>query len=197
LASLLPPITCPKSGRPSRSDSQSPGFLPAHFARNKLLALAKRYKPLTIMLEKGITGFWSIKDKSLNHPPSSFINEIAQRLWQSNLITNLEIESPGPDNNYHTVKIWTQKNGLSILINSVHPYYCGTSFDSSWMHLDFIEVPVEIQNAIGNDLKYLEPSFLNQNLKPEHIKDLAPAELDQVNYWKSKTVGEVIFNGYD
>jgi antitoxin ParD1/3/4 len=34
------------SGVPSRSDSQSPGFLPAHFARNKLLALAKRYQLL-------------------------------------------------------------------------------------------------------------------------------------------------------
>ncbi len=151
-------------------------------------------------LKKGITGFWHLTNDI--PAPSIAISTIKSLLAQleadSNYvvtaITDVEI-----NNNYFTIGIVDRAKNLkfNILVNAQYPYYCGTTSESSWMNLSFIDLDYGIRFFFDKELEYVSPTQLNKEYATNDLKDLSQTEIEQIDYWGSKSFGEIMFNGYD
>ena len=63
-----------------------------------------------------------------------------------------------------------------------------------------IRHPAQLKNQILNfqtEIQILDLDILNQEPTKIEKKNLGKTEIEQIDYWDSKTYGEIIFNGYD
>lgn len=91
-----------------------------------------------------------------------------------------------------------------ILLNSSYPF---VAFASSVQYFDIAFADDSLSSvidALSSGFKVLTVSTLSERLvidKKTHAllseNNLNKAELDQILYWKPKTVGDVIFNFWD
>jgi hypothetical protein len=66
------------------------------------------------------------------------------------------------------------------------------------MKLQFINLPEDfIEQIHNNEVIILNKEFLEQDMPEEELKLLDKNEIKQIQYWKSKKYGEILFNGYD
>jgi hypothetical protein len=66
------------------------------------------------------------------------------------------------------------------------------------MRVVFVPLPEEIQQHFEQaGFTYLAPEVLALTYGKADIAELSGRELQQIRYWKSYTLGEIIFNGYD
>lgn len=149
-------------------------------------------------LRKNITGFADLADKQSKVE----LKEIKSAIFSIEITKAYkisEIKEPGQSSNYFTVTLTDLRTNdtMGILINGQYPCYCGVTGDSSWMNLKFIELPLAVRNCMDKKFKYLTPTELYLTVDRNDLKELSESELRQINYWKSKTLGEIIFNGYD
>jgi hypothetical protein len=152
-----------------------------------------------IILKKGITGF--DKPKEINEHS---ITEI------ENLIKNIkypfvkigEIKTPNESSNYFRISLINQIENLKfdILINIYYWVISSVKFESNWMNLEFLEFDNQLKNQILNfqtEIQILDVNILNQEVSKIEKENLGKTENEQIEYWDSKTYGEIIFNGYD
>ena len=160
-------------------------------------------------LAKGITGFWHQKQDE----PLRLIgeNEIRNLIYQvlnrrlkdgkgnqmNERLSAFTIDPPTYDTNYYRVELQVMQKKIVVLINGNHPYFCGIKSESSWMNLQFVELPDHIRRIFSRVFNYLSTDILNSPLQSYHLQNLNKVEVEQINYWKSRIIGEVIFNGYD
>lgn len=102
-----------------------------------------------------------------------------------------------PDNNFYLVIIADKRGNHKIAINTTYPYYCGVKSLEDWETVEFCDLPKYITELIPNEFTELKSEFLNEPLKSRHITALNKGELEQIKYWKTEKVGNVIFNTYD
>ncbi|HAD80588.1 MAG TPA: hypothetical protein DCF99_16150, partial [Flavobacteriaceae bacterium] len=67
--------------------------------------------------------------------------------------------------------------------------------------LKFIDFPVELisqlKAEVNSSLILLNPKELNKKVEVSDLELLGETEIKQINYWKSKTLGEIVFNCFD
>lgn len=151
-------------------------------------------------LKKGITGFWhTVEDEPVPSVDVKHIKLAILSIENAGVYKVTAFKEPDYSNNYYRISLADKlKNDeLDILVNAHHPYYCGVTFNSSWMALKFIDLPSDIRKCLDNDFNYLTPKELNLKPNREDLVELSKAELQEVEFWKSTTIGEIIFNGYD
>lgn len=147
------------------------------------------------MIREGITG--------LNHADLSDLDQkiklLKTRIYQLAHYKIDAIIDQDSSSNYHRIKLTEHKTKASIdlLVNCPYGYTCCVTAESSWMNLAFITMPPPIQHALTDLLPTLTPADLNAPITADDLSLLSEFERKQVAYWGSKTVGEVIFNGYD
>nr|WP_294937880.1 hypothetical protein [uncultured Flavobacterium sp.] len=144
-------------------------------------------------LKIGITGI-----DSQTHVEENLINEFAKNINSTFVYTVFKLDNSKIDSNYYRLKII---NGITnqkfdILINSHYEYYCGINEESTWMKIEFIELPENLISSVV-DFEYLNPIQLSLEIQNQDLSQLTKFELKQIKYWNSKTFGEIIFNGYD
>lgn len=151
-------------------------------------------------LKKGITGFHNLlkNDQPTFLTKPSFIN------WINNFALHYpfrikEIIEPKHDSNYYRVKLVNciENDRFDVLFNNHHPFFCGVTEDSQWMALKFIELSNNIRSLFESQFEYLEIKELERKPTSSELNKLEQIERDQVEYWKSETIGEIVFNGYD
>jgi hypothetical protein len=146
-----------------------------------------------MVLRKGITGFCNslpLKNSEINN----ILTYIEYPYIYSNII------EPQINNNYYVVNIQNKINGLKfkLLINGIYYVIAGVAMESKWMELEFINLPADFIGWFRNtEIMILNKEILETEAPEEEIKTLEKNEINQINYWKSKTYGEIIFNGYD
>jgi len=153
-----------------------------------------------MILRKGITGFYDTKDfGNIRSTKNDEIKTILKKILHPYIPSN--VIEPQSDNNYFSVNIQNKTNGLNfkLLINEIYCMIAGVTSESKWMKLEFIDLPNDFIEQINfdNGFMILNKKLLETEVPKEEIKILDKAEMDQINYWKSKTYGEIIFNGYD
>lgn len=148
-------------------------------------------------LEKGITGFnsESFISKSL---VTAFLNNIRHPFIPS----FKAIEEPHESSNYWRIPFVNKLDGseFDLIINSSYWKIALISKQSTWMNLEFITSPptlIQQTNDLHWKIDFLSPEFLNRTVQPEDLVELNKHELEQIRYWRSQTIGEIIFNGYD
>jgi hypothetical protein len=144
-------------------------------------------------LPKGITGFRSIKDqelplmdyiqfKQLSH---TFVRELAGEIKG--------FSNPLSHRNYFSVECMLRGESYLVLLNCHHPF---VAFALSRGEVSFLDIPA-LTAKYKPYYTVLTKEFLDTPISSKHLSTLSKAELEQVSYWKPKTVGEVIFNSWD
>jgi hypothetical protein len=147
-------------------------------------------------LHKGITGFHNSKD---NKPPKIDGKQF-KRVCAATVIRSggklLEFREPQYPLNFYEAEVKVFNKQFSILLNEHYPYIAFASV-VEFGKIKFINAP-ELISQLSPFYKVLSVKELNEplNIKSDSI-NLNSAELEQISYWKPKTIGEVIFNFWD
>jgi len=148
-------------------------------------------------LPRGITGFWKMGQNGIPETNKSMIKKLVDIFKNDSDFWKVRFVGQQTDNNFHLIFL-SDKNGNYIIgINTTYPIYCGIKSLEDWETVEFCDLPKYITELISNEFTELRTDFLNKPLKSKHITALNKAELEQIKYWKTEKVGNVIFNKYD
>ena len=148
-------------------------------------------------LPYGITGFWEIGQKSVPKIDKLLIEKLIEKFEKHPEFWNVKLTEPKEDNNFYLISIDSKTGSHLIGINSSYPIFCGIKSLSDWTTVEFCDLPKNIVDLIIDNFTELKTVFLNQSLKSENLILLNKAELEQIKYWKTEKIGNVIFNKYD
>ena len=145
----------------------------------------------------GITGFWHISGPTITQVDKLLIQKLVNTFKNNPNFWKVQLIEQQVDNNFYMIII-NSKNGTNTIgINTTYPIYCGIKSLSDWQTVEFCDLPPSITTQIPNDFTELKTDFLNESVKSRHLIALSKAELEQINYWKTEKVGNIIFNKYD
>jgi hypothetical protein len=105
--------------------------------------------------------------------------------------------------NYYALTVRAPSNDVSVLCNAAYPaigFVAARAY--GFTDLTFIDGAAvgRIFAEVGS-FEVLDVEFLTRDLRPEHISDLAPEEVDEIRHWQrnglASRVGDVIFNSWD
>jgi hypothetical protein len=148
-------------------------------------------------LPRGITGFWKIEQARIPETDKTLIINLVNTFKSNPNFWKVNLVEQQPNNNFYLI-ILSDKNGdYKIGINSTYPMYCGIESLENWETVAFCDLPRHITQLIPSQFTELRTEFLNEPLKSKHLTALNKAELDQIKYWNTQKVGNVIFNKYD
>ncbi|MCR8929761.1 hypothetical protein NLI92_005272 [Priestia megaterium] len=155
-------------------------------------------------LPNGITGFYSSTDNKSNEIDEKHFKNICFNLVGKKQGRILKIDEPNLATNFLKVKVDISNQELYVLLNAYYPFLALAS-TVEFQHINFIDDP-----ALSKDFmpfyKVLSKEELSEplnirkskgKLSLENKNKLNSSELEQIFYWKPKTVGEVIFNFWD
>jgi len=148
-------------------------------------------------LPKGITGFWKIGEKTPPSTDKSLIQNVVHKLHKKNLFRTVILTEPLVDTNFYMISAFADKEKHFIGINSLYPFYCGIKSTTDLTATEFYDLPKSITDILNSELIELKTHFLNKKLKKEHLSLLNKTELEQIEYWETEIIGNVIFNNYD
>ena len=150
-------------------------------------------------LQYGISSFYDNDAK----PPSvdfglfkTLVYNVARELSLN--VTN--IEQDGSAHNYYFA-LFGSIEKIGLVCNAHYPFvalvsnFDGPCFGKVLKGLDHPSVAGVVEQ--GGSFKYLGKTELMELLSSDNCSELAKSEKIQINEWKAKTVGEVIFNYYD
>lgn len=143
---------------------------------------------MSILLPKGITGF--------GETPGFNLSLLKQILVYPYRIA--KIEPPEAHCNYFKVSVIHQNTApIILLFNCVHPYCCRIADGSSWMNLHFIDLPEGLVKILKADFYVLSKEQLENPASEEQLQALDSKEMEQIQYWEPKRLGDIVFNGFD
>ncbi len=155
-------------------------------------------------LPKGVTGFYNAK---YNKPPTIDGKQFKQQCFSIIKRNNgkvLEFIEPQFATNFLNLEVKVFNNHLHILLNEHYPFLAFASF-VDFENINFIDEP-ELLKQFSPFYKVLgmeelnEPLYIKEDTGKIILKndnELNSAELEQIAYWKPKSVGEVIYNFWD
>ena len=133
------------------------------------------------MLPNGITGFRNLKDPYIPEQEKRifqrFCYSIATRYHCEVLSFDLDLASK----NFYSAEIKTEQGRFYLLENAYYPW------------IAFVESPFNLTDTSVNVLTLPE---LEQSWH-DIVGELNKAELEQIKYWKSNIIGDIIFNFWD
>jgi hypothetical protein len=149
------------------------------------------------ILKKGITGLDSVEPIT-----ESEIRGFLEKISYPFVPDFKNALPPSPSSNFWRMPIVNKQDNseFDMLINSTHWNLAIVTKESTWMNLEYLTFPWELYEQIrsvrGPELP-MNPQTLERSFGKEELNELSKSELDQLKYWKSRTIGDVIFNGFD
>jgi len=116
----------------------------------------------------------------------------------------LFFSEPKVARHYYEVKVNVLEENLSILLNNVYPFIAFAS-SVDYGYIKFVDNEL-LLNGYSPYYRVLRSNELNEPLvikenkgriTVENKNELNDAELNNIKYWKSKTVGDIVFNYWD
>jgi hypothetical protein len=146
-------------------------------------------------LPKYITGFYHVDETP---PPKvngkQFIQlcyDIASRM--SGRV--IDFHSPEYPRNFYNTHVEMFGDRFHILLNEHYPILAYAS-NVEFGKISFIDKPI-LNKYFSPFYRIWKTDELNERIRPNLLKELAPIELEQIAYWKPKTIGQIIFNYWD
>ena len=159
-----------------------------------------RQREMGMELPRGITGFRHVSDPPLPvcdlaaFRGHCFAAARALKVRVARKIGTSEVEP-----NFAYVVLELRNRPIAVLLNRHFPVVAfAEPLVEGEAFVRFSYVP-ELGEAFREFGVYevADESVLTESLKPEHLQRLAPAEREQIRYWKPRQVGEVMFNFWD
>ncbi|WP_400080619.1 hypothetical protein [Winogradskyella sp. R77965] len=145
----------------------------------------------------GITGFWKIGQKNIPKINILLIERLIEKFENSSEFWNVILTKQQHDNNFYQIRVNDKTGSYLIGINSSYPMFCGIKNSSDWTTVEFCDLPKNITDIVTENFKELKTEFLNQSLNSDNLTLLNKVELEQIEYWETEKIGNVIFNKYD
>lgn len=147
---------------------------------------------ISSILKNGISGFNSSYEIMIQDEKQFQAFCYAFAMEVDGIVVSFDTNLTGK--NFYSCHIIINEEDFHVLINSIYPMIAFARkvdyFDIEFIHNE------KYKQFFQNSYRVLNISELNEKLidkKHQLNKD----ELEQINYYKSKTVGEVIFNHWD
>lgn len=135
----------------------------------------------------------------MNAAPPPFLDEkvfcqMCYALVRKNGGTVTELDTNTYPRNFYSAKLSRYDQSIFVLQNVHYPYVVFAQPDTSGGFI-WISQPEWLQLP-EDSVRFLSPSELTQDW---HCLcgELSLEDLEQIRYWKSQTVGEIIFNTWD
>ena len=151
-------------------------------------------------LQNGITGFWT---PGQDIPPPEIdltrLQRLVSTLNDSGEYVLVGLADEQQSQNYVRYQFINAEGNqrFDMLVNVHYPVYCGVAENSSWMNLTFLELSEHFRSYFEPEFQYLNPQYLSTSFSQSDLSELNRTEVEQIKYWKSKTFGDIVFNGYD
>lgn len=118
------------------------------------------------------------------------------QVTQSSLLA--QIRQPNDQRNFLTAQFATPLGEIAALLNQHVPLLGFAVPSRPGKPLRFADVR-ELANAFAQLGMYrvLSLSDLQQPITADELARLSPTEIEQVNYWKPTSLGQIIFNAWD
>ncbi|MGE7880058.1 hypothetical protein [Peribacillus muralis] len=157
-----------------------------------------------MILPKGVTGYYYAEH---NMPPTIDGNQFKQHCFSiigrnnGQVFGSLEQQIAV---NFFNVEVKVFNKHMHILLNVHYPFLAFASF-VDFENIDFIDEPELMKQfspfykVLGRE-ELIEPLIIKEGTGKiilENDNELNSAELNQIAYWKPKSVGEVIYNFWD
>ncbi|MFR7590169.1 MAG: hypothetical protein ACLUVC_01880 [Longibaculum sp.] len=146
-----------------------------------------------MLLPNGISGFYDSKSNLQIFEPKRF-KQICYRLIDFNQGKLLSFDCSLDNKNFYIAELILIRKHCYLLMNAYYPYFAFASSIENG-NVTFIEIPKNLMIDLSDCL------FLNQDELTlsceESIQMLNSVELYQIQYYKPKTVGEIIYNFWD
>ncbi|WP_028042544.1 hypothetical protein [Candidatus Stoquefichus massiliensis] len=145
-----------------------------------------------MILSKGITGFYE-DDNDMQAIEPKLFKKICYEFIQEYPATILSIDTSLINKNFYVSELLLDDKSVYLLMNAYYTYFAFASSIND--NITFINISNMNKSVL---MKY---GWLNKNQLNESYHDilnlLSPIELEQINYWKPQTIGEIIYNYWD
>lgn len=98
-------------------------------------------------------------------------------------------------NNVHKIRLEARGIRITLLLNAFHPL---VGFAEAEEHEPiFTDIPESFLRAAQRTFTFLDKAVLTAPPDEAALSRLAPAEIEQLNYWRPRRLGDIIFNHWD
>ena len=152
-----------------------------------------------MILPRGISGFRYHLDPEL---PSVDYAALKGACYEAARRFGADVElhkRPGYECNFFSIGIKTQTDRVWLLCNRLFPYVSlSRPIEEGSQCIEFSDSGIldEFRDD-GSPWIALASDDANVPLTPDSTAELANAEVEQIDYWRPKTVGEIIYNFWD
>ncbi len=148
-------------------------------------------------LPYGITGFYRSEDSK---PPSVNGKQFKQLCFDfvpRNGEKVISVDPPQYPANFYCAQVAFSGDLLYILLNEHYPYLAFAS-SVEFGDITFIDVPA-LHALFDPYYQVIDPAELNVSVDHSLIMkmELNRAEVEQIAYWKPRTIGQIIYNHWD
>ena len=148
-----------------------------------------------MILKKGITGFFDVRDESKDETGYYDFKKICYSIRMNNLKL---LEVCNSDNaryfntSYFYAHFILDDNDLYILLNKYYPVVAFVQkLEIDKKFIDFKRI-----NVYFTGYEIINANILNSEFTgKEH--NLSPVELEQIKYWEPGSIGNIIYNEWD
>jgi hypothetical protein len=147
------------------------------------------------LIKKGITGFAAVQNKVVPQDTQSFLSFIHALVkgkieWE-------DVEIVGK--NYYWFLVSTNERQLSFFLNAYYPLVAIRieSPKSEFGYLTAIELEEQFLNLGQFHYQVLSSEELEEEILLEEIEQLDEMEKKQAEYWKPRTIEDIVFNNWD
>ena len=153
-----------------------------------------------MILQRGTTGFQHYKDPQLplvDLRAFRTVYHAVARDVSADVIHNPR-RNPDVECSFADALLQLGDERIVILLNCFHPLVAFASETGSGVPPEFRDHP-DLSQAFSDhpDFTVVSIATLNQSPTVDMLSNLAPAEMEQFNYWKPARIGDVIFNYWD
>lgn len=147
-----------------------------------------------MVLKRGITGFYNFKEEIILNDSYQF-KLICIKFIEKNRGQLIEFNLSQLEKNFYYAKCLVNDKHLYILLNAYYPFIAFAS-SVGYGSIKFIDINIPVY-PLETKYQILNISKLSKQYDIEDLKSLSKIEIEQINYWKPVTVGEIIFNYWD
>lgn len=148
-------------------------------------------------LPYGITGFYRSEDSKPPNVNGKQFKQLCFDLVSLNGGKVRSVTSPQYPANFYCAQVEFSGTLIYILLNEHYPYLAFAS-SVEFGDIKFIDVPA-LHALFDPYYQVIDVAELNASVN--HIllmkMELNSAEVEQINYWKPETIGQIIFNHWD
>lgn len=153
----------------------------------------------SFILPKGITGFgdrhWMPEPHDLFKELKALSHDVARRA-RGHVAASKPSDLAGT--NFHILHLEARELRIAILVNAFFPLVgFAETMTQEGGEPTFVDVPDDFLASNCGPFTFIGKAILISFPGEESLAHLAPAEIGQVQYWRPRRLGDIIFNHWD